>query len=170
MLLIEKYDAKALAFLKVQCRQFAQNFNMDYRDILSAAHERLAKQMVAGLVINDDEHFNKLLKTIVHHAASDISRRRYFNSEKSTDPTLMVEPSGHDSVDHDARDLFQIVDGAIRREFSNNQKLIAAYDYCILGGYTIEKASELLDVHISTIKTNMRMVRSFANKLKPKLN
>lgn len=172
MLLKEIYtgNKKIRAFLKFQCQRLAYVSKVDVDDILSRANEKLALQMHNGYEITDEEHLFKLVKIVANSSLQDIVRRKSHQTEQPTDPVLMPEPDGHAEQSYENRELLKVVDKAIRGHFADNRNVLIVYDHTMLEGHMSRETSEQFGININTVKTNMRMVRSFANKIRSQLN
>ena len=169
MLLKEGYDKKALAYLKLQCRYFAQRWNVDYKDILSAAHEKLVIQMNNRAKIVDELHLKKLLKTVAHHSVIEMTRLKRFAGEKYIDPMTMDEPNASYSINVEQKQLLQALDRSIRKHFSEDRNVLLVYDHTVLAGHQSKETSDLFGININTVKTNVGRIRLFANKIKSTL-
>lgn len=171
MLLIEyATNKKAQKFVGFLCQKYSLNTSLNAQDIQSLAHEYISIQISRNRELVDEKHFFNTLRQITLNSTKDLLVKNYNRYEVSEAPDQLPEPIGSVEVDHDARDLLRLIDKAIRAKFANFANVLIAYEHCILMGRKMESVSNEFKISLGTIKTNMRMVRSFANQQLLKLN
>jgi hypothetical protein len=166
-MLLKEYatNKEAQRYLRMRCNLHAFNMRLQFSDLFSLAHTRIAEQINNGRELTDHVHLFNTLRYIAKNCALDLKTRAFNRHEGLTDPFELPEVRTF-SHDFEAKEQLRLIDAGIRKRFIERPNVLAAYDGCIIDGRKYEEIAEELKIPIGTLKTNIWEVRQFANELR----